>query len=203
MPTGNNLDLSCDWQRSLNVAPGGKGPYGYVLEWSGLGGLILAKDLVVWNPLSGGGQSLLGGSTITCVGVIERFAFGGEATDPIRISCYLSKENQANLRATLARDLVNVKVRTAWNIVDYDQSAKAWFGAVELLEARQLDSMVNTQDGELQIAVDREPTPVAGTQGIEVYRFELELAPALRRIARIQFALGQSQRIVCAWGDDD
>ncbi|HTE54826.1 MAG TPA: hypothetical protein VK698_28425, partial [Kofleriaceae bacterium] len=122
MPVSNDLDLACAWQHSFNVAPNQKGPFGYLLEWSGLGGLVLSKDIVVWNPLGGTGQSLLGGATVSCVGVIERFRFGGDVTDPIRISCFLSQENQTNLRAKLARDLVNTKVRMRWNVVGYDEA---------------------------------------------------------------------------------
>ena len=53
MPVSNDLDVSCAWQHAFNVAPNRKGPFGYLLEWSGLGGLVLSKDIVVWNPLSG------------------------------------------------------------------------------------------------------------------------------------------------------
>jgi hypothetical protein len=204
MEATSHLDLACDWQRALNVAPGGRGPYGYLRTWSGLGGLVLAEDIVVWNPLGGSGsESLLSGPTVTCAAAIERFAYGGDPTDPIRIVCLVSKENQANLRATLGRDLATLKVKASWSVVDYDPSAKAWFAAVELLEARQLAGIVNTQDGALQIGVERTPTPLEGTQGIEVYRFVFELVPPPRQVARLQFSLGQSQRIVCPWGETD
>jgi hypothetical protein len=119
MPVSNDLDLSCAWQHALNVAPNRKGPFGYLLELSGLGGLILGKDIVVWNPLAGTSQALLGGATVSCAGVIERFRFGGDATDPIRLACFVSQENQTNLRAKLSRELVNIKVRMKWTVVSY------------------------------------------------------------------------------------
>jgi len=202
MPVSNDLDLACAWQHSFNVAPNQKGPFGYLLEWSGLGGLVLSKDIVVWNPLGGTGQSLLGGATVSCVGVIERFRFGGDVTDPIRISCFLSQENQTNLRAKLARDLVNTKVRMRWNVVGYDEAAKAWFEAIDLIDPTQLDGLVNTVDGALQIDVDGAPTSIGEQQHLQVYRFEVEVVPVPRKLTTLQFALGQNQRIVAQWGEE-
>jgi hypothetical protein len=200
MPVSNDLDLTCAWQHAFNVAPNRKGPFGYLLELSGLGGLILSKDIVVWNPLAGTSQALLGDATVSCVGVIERFHFGGDATDPIRLSCFVSQENQTNLRAKLCRDLVNIKLRMRWNVVGYDQAAKAWFRAIELEPAR-LDGLVNTVDGVLQISVEGAPTRLGDDQDLEVYRFEVEVVPPPRGTMTVKFAFGQNQRIAAAWGE--
>lgn len=202
MPVSNDLDVTCAWQHAFNVAPNQKGPFGYLLEWSGLGGLVLGQDIVVWNPLAGSGQSLLGGATVTCVGVIERFQFGGDLTDPIRISCFVSQENQTNLRAKLARDLVNTKVRMRWSVVGYDEAAKAWFGAIDLIDPTRLDGLVNTVDGALQIDIAGAPTSIGAQQHLQVYRFELQVVPSPRKRTVLQFALGQNQRIVAEWGEE-
>src|ERR1700759_4976498 len=77
VPISNALDITCAWQHAMNVAPNRKGPFGYLLDLSGLGGMILSKDIVVWNPLAGTSQALLGDATVSCVGVIEKFTFGG------------------------------------------------------------------------------------------------------------------------------
>ena len=203
MPVSNDLDITCAWQHAFNVAPNRKGPFGYLLELSGLGGLILGKDIVVWNPLAGTSQSLLGGATVSCVGVIERFRYGGDVTDPIRLSCLVSQENRTNLRAKLSRDLVNLKVRLKWMMAGYDEAAKAWYGAVELLDPTQLDGLVNTVDGVLQISVDGASTRLGDDQDLGVYRFEIELVPPPGKKATMQFALGQNQRIVAEWGEED
>ncbi|HTE51645.1 MAG TPA: hypothetical protein VK698_12415, partial [Kofleriaceae bacterium] len=127
---------------------------------------------------------------------------GGDVTDPIRISCFLSQENQTNLRAKLARDLVNTKVRMRWNVVGYDEAAKAWFEAIDLIEPTQLDGLVNTVDGALQIDVDGAPTSIGEQQHLQVYRFEVEVVPVPRKLTTLQFALGQNQRIVAQWGEE-
>jgi hypothetical protein len=201
MPVSNDLDITCAWQHAFNVAANRKGPFGYLLELSGLGGLILGKDIVVWNPLAGTSQSLLGGATVSCVGVIERFRYGGDVTDPIRLSCMVSQENRTNLRAKLSRDLVNLKVRLKWMMVGYDEAAKAWYSAVELLDPTQLDGLVNSVDGVLQISVEGAPTRLGDGLDLEVYRFEVELVPPPDTTSTIQFALGQNQRIVARWGE--
>jgi hypothetical protein len=201
MPVSNDLDVACAWQHAFNVAPNRKGPFGYLLEWSGLGGLVLGKDIVLWNPLGGSGQSLLGGSTVSCVGVIERFRFGGDVTDPIRVSCFLSQENQTNMRAKLARDLVNTKVRMRWCVVGYDEAAKAWFEAIDLIDPQWLDGLVNTVDGALQIDIDGAATSIGEQHQLQVYRFEVEVVPPPHKLTTLQFALGQNQRIVAEWGE--
>jgi hypothetical protein len=203
VPVSNDLDVTCAWQHTFNVAPNRKGPFGYLMELSGLGGLILSKDIVVWNPLAGTSQTLLGGPTVNCVGVIERFRYGGDVTDPIRLSCFVSQENRTNLRAKLSRDLVNIKVRMKWLLVGYDEAAKAWFSEVELLDPTQLDGLVNTVDGVLQVSVAGTPTRLSDAQDLQVYRFELELVPPPETVATIQFALGQNQRIVSQWGETE
>ena len=202
MQVSNDIDFSCAWQHAFNVAPNRKGPFGYLLALSGLGGLILSKDIVVWNPLAGTSQSLLGGPTVSCVGVIERFQFGGDATDPIRLTCFVSQENRTNLRAKLSRDLVNIKIRMSWVVVGYDEAAKAWYGAVELANAQALDGLVNTVDGTLQVSVEGTPTRLGEDQDLQVYRFDVEVVPPPHKKTTLQLSLGQSQRIVAEWGED-
>lgn len=203
MPISSDIKLTCNWQGAFNVSAQRKGPFGYLTEWSGLGGLILAKDIVVWNPISGTAQQVLGGQTVPCVGVIESFSFAGDTSDPIRISCYVSKDNQANIRAKLSRELVNTKIKAAWIVAGYDESSKGWYEAVDLIEPKRLDAIVNTVDGELQVAVDAGPTRISEGLDIHVFRFEFEVVPHPRKKSRLQFAMGPNQRLVRQWGGED
>jgi hypothetical protein len=203
VPISNDIRITCDWQGAFNVSARHKGAYGYLTEWSGLGGLILAKDIVVWNPISGTAQQVLGGQTVPCVGVMESFAFAGETTDPIRIVCYVSKDNQTNIRAKLSRDLVNTKIKMAFTVVDYDESSKNWYEAVDLLDPVRLDATVNTVDGELQVFVDSRPTRISDALDIHVFKFEFEVVPSPRLKSNLQFAMGPNQRLVRVWGEAD
>ncbi len=200
MPVSNDIQLGCDWQGAFNVSSRRKGAFGYLLEWSGLGGLILAKDILVWNPIGGAGAQVLGGQTIPCVAVLERFSFAGDPMDPIRIACYVSKENQTTLRSKLSRELVNTKIKASWKVVDFDDQSKSWFEAVDLMDPKRVDAVVNTVDGELQLFVDAGPTRIGDGLDILVYRFEFELVPHARKPSKLQFAMGPNQRLVRAWG---
>lgn len=192
------FQLDCAWSGGFNVAPRQKGAFGYLLAWSGLGGVVLAKDIVVWNPVQGGGTTL-SGDLITCVGVVEQLTFGGDTSDPIRLSCFVSKDNQTNLRAKLTREIPTIRLKTNFAIVDYDPSSKSWYDAVELRNPTELDAALNTKDGELQIDVEASPTRIAPTLDVEVYRFVFEMVPTERTEAEIQFATGPTQRIVREW----
>src|SRR5262249_33484927 len=73
----NSLDYECDWRMGFNLNPSSKGRVGYLLFWSGCGGLSLSKDIEVYNPYTGSGQTVETGTTIKCIGLIESFKFGG------------------------------------------------------------------------------------------------------------------------------
>jgi hypothetical protein len=203
VPVSNDIRLQCNWQGAFNVSPKHKGAYGYLTEWSGLGGLLLAKDIVVWNPITGTAQQVLGGQTVPCVGVLESFSFAGDTTDPIRVSCFVSKDNQTNIRAKLSRELVNTKIKAAFTVADYDESSKNWFGAVDLLDPKRLDAVVNTVDGELQVSIDAAPTRISDSLDIHVFRFQFEVVPHPRKKSKIQFAMGPNQKLVRQWGGAD
>ena len=203
MPVSNDIRVVCQWQAAFNVTAQSKGAFGYVTEWSGLGGLILAKDIVVWNPISGSGAAVLGGQTIPCVAVMASFGYAGDTSDPMRVACYVSKDNQANIRAKLSRELVNTKIKAAWTVVDYDESSKGWFQAVELLDPKRLDAIVNTVDGELQVSVDSAPTRISEGLDIHVFKFEFEVVPHPRKKSKVQFAMGPNQKLVREWGGED
>ena len=103
--TTNNLNFDCDWKFGFNLSSKGKGVVGYLMFWSGCGGLNLTKDIEVWNPYSDTqGQTIVSGPKIKCLGLIESFRFEGGEEDPIRISAYVSKRLAASeLVETLER----------------------------------------------------------------------------------------------------
>jgi hypothetical protein len=89
----------------------------------------------------------------------------------------------------------------SWCVVGYDEAAKAWFEAIDLIDPPQLDGLVNTVDGALQIDIDGAPTSIGEQQNLHVYRFEVEVVPPPNKLTTLQFALGQNQRIVAEWGE--
>ena len=60
-PSANDLSYQCDWRFGFNLNSNAKGTVGYLLFWSGCGGLNLARDIEVWNPFTGPGQTVVSG----------------------------------------------------------------------------------------------------------------------------------------------
>ena len=158
-------------------------------------------DIEVWNPFTGAGQTVIRGETVRCIGLIEDFKYQGGDTDPIRISCYISKGNQSNIRAKLAKPLTNTKVKMAWYIISYDESAKQWYEAVKLVSPKIAQTNVNSAEGEMQIFMEKDPEKLSETLDINVYRFEFELIPQEKKKVRVQYATGPTKRVVRQWGE--
>ena len=196
----NDLDFDCDWRYGLNLRPSAKGMVGYLLEWSGCGGLNLKKDIEVWNPFSTAGQRVVSGSTIKCIGLLESFRYAGGENDPIRLRTYVSKGSAADLRAKLARPLTQTRVKLAWYIIGFDVSDKLWYEAAFLKSPKLADVSVDSAGGTLQMFVDSEPTPVSETLDINVFGFDLQVVPASKKKAELEFASGPTHRLVKQWG---
>ncbi|XXF80715.1 hypothetical protein P2318_13455 [Myxococcaceae bacterium GXIMD 01537] len=197
----NRLDFDCDWRFGLNLRSSLKGTVGYLLDWSGCGGLSLKKDIEVWNPYSTSGQRIVSGKTVKCIGLIETFRFEGGQNDPIRIKAYVSRGTAADIRAKLSKPLTNTKLKLAWYIVDFDESDKRWFEAAFVKSPKTADASIDSVNGELQISIDNAPTRVAETLDVNVFGFELQVVPADKKQAELEFASGPTQRMVKQWGE--
>jgi hypothetical protein len=201
-PAPNNLNFDCDWRYGFNVDARRKGTVGYLLSWSGCGGLTLATDIEVWNPFSSPGQTVVSGAKVVCVGLIEHFKFEGGADDPIRISAFVSKGAAANVRAKLATPLTSTKLKVGFYVMGFDDERKAWYEAALIKDGSgKVSAVVDTVDGVLQLFVANETTPLAEHLDIQLQRIEFQLAPAEGKTATLEFATGPSTRVVRAWGD--
>ena len=201
----NNLDFDCDWRFGFNLASKQKGMVGYLLFWSGCGGLTLGQDIVVWNPFTSPGQTILSGQTVTCVGLIEQFRFDGGSNEPMRVSAYVSKASAANVRAKLVSPLTNTKLKFTVYIIGYDDEKKAWYEAALINDAScKLDAVLDVVDGELQLFVATAATAISDHLDILVYKLEFQVVPAIGKTATLEFATGPTTRVVRQWtGADD
>jgi hypothetical protein len=197
----NALNFAADWRYGLNLNPSQKATVGYLLEFSGCGGLTLSKDIEVWNPFDSPGQTVISGDRVKCIGLIEQFTYEGGEGDPIRIRVYVSKGNAADIRAKLARPLTNTSVKLAWYIIDFDNEKKLWFEAAFLKKPKKADSNVDSSGGELQLFVDNEATPINDVLDIGVYAFEFQVVPADKKKATLEFATGPQRRLLKQWGE--
>lgn len=198
----NSLDYECDWRLGFNFNPSTKGTIGYLTFWSGCGGLGLSKDVEVYNPFSGVGQTIATGATIKCVGILESFHFTGDSDAPIRMVAYVSKETAANVRAKLAAPVCVTSVQVAWYIVSYDNDRKQWFEAAFVKDNARAQSFIDVEDGVLQLFIDSKPSLVDERLDINVYRLEFQILPSEDTSTLLEFATGPTQRLVKEWAAD-
>lgn len=149
----------------------------------------------------GSGGDALPGPTIQCVGVIESFKYSG-ANDPIDISCFVSREGAANVRAKLAQPLTNSKVRCSWCILDFDGDRKSWYEAAFVRGNAKVDANLDARDGELQMFVERGSEPISPTLDIRVFGFKFSVIPSPGKTSELQFATGPTIKMVRSWGED-
>lgn len=195
----NSLDFDCDWRFGFNVSSQRKGTVGYLLSFSGLGGMNLQKDMEVWNPFNAPGQNLLRGSTIRCIGLLESFRFDGGERDPIQMSAYVSKGTSADLLNKLARPISNTKVSLAWYIIDYDEERKCWFESAFVKSPKNAAACIDTSGGDLQLFVSQTPTKIMDTLDVNVYRMDWRSVPVRGKKNLLEFASGPNRRLIRAW----
>lgn len=198
----NALNFKCDWRYGLNLNPSQKNSVGYLMDFSGCGGLTLKKDFEVWNPFDSAGQTVVSGDRVKCIGLIETFEYEGGEGDPIRIRTFISKGNAADVRAKLARPLNNTSLKIAWYIIDFDNDSKLWYEAAFLKSpTKKADANLDSAGGELQLFVDNDATPINQTLDIGVYAMEFQAVPADNKKATMEFATGPRRRLVKTWGE--
>jgi hypothetical protein len=198
----NSLNYDCDWRRGFNLDPAAKDTFGYLLFWSGCGGLSLARDIEVWNPFSGTGQTVTSGPTIQCVALIESFRFQGDQDSPIRITAYVSKETAANVRTKLANPVTATSVQVAWYVVGFDDDKKQWFEASFVKNNARAQANVDVSGGVLQMFIENQPVAVDPRLDIKVYKFEFQVVPSEGTSTLLEFATGSTQRRVVKWAAD-
>jgi hypothetical protein len=197
--SANGFDYDCDFRLGFNFNPPRHGTIGYLLFWSGCGGLSLQKDIEIWNPFGGTGQTIVSGPRIPCVGVINEFRFEGEEDAPIRIVAYVSKATAANIRNRLASPVTSTTVQVAWYIVAYDDERKQWYEAAFIKGGAKASANVDVMDGVLQLSVDSKSTRLDDQLDILVYRMEFQVVPSEGSTSTLEFAAGPTQRLVRNW----
>jgi hypothetical protein len=193
------LDYDCNWRLGFNFNPSAKGTIGYLLFWSGCGGLSLPKDIEVWNPFAGGGQTVVSGATIKCIGLIESFRFSGEDQAPIRMVAYVSQETAANVVAKLAKPITATSLQVAWYVLSFDDDRKQWYEASFIKGNAKASASVDTAGGQLQLFIDNTPMRVDERLDIKAYKFEFQIIPEEGASSYLEFATGPTQRLVKKW----
>lgn len=218
-----SFNFECDWQGAINFRPGYHGTYGYLLLWSGCGGLNLEHDITLANPFSSGGQSPEvvfndedGGTVLKCVGVIDTFKFAGQSSnDPITITAYVSKKSAATLHhkfsgALLSRTKLKRDLELSWYIISCEGTGeRQWYEAAHVQGFQSALAKIASDKGEsnpggvLKVNVARESPGLKGDGGdidIRLYKFEFEIVPAPGETTELHFETGYGEKVVRQWG---
>lgn len=195
----NALNFDCDWRYAMNLRTTSKATVGYLLDWTGCGGLNLKRDIEVYNPCSADRRTIVKDRIVSCIGLIDWFRFEGGSNDPIRVSAYLSKGMASEVQATVARPITATKVSLSWLIVSYDEERKQWYEAAFCKSPKKAEANLNSGQGELQIFVENKATLVDENLNLNVYRFEFEVVPADKKTSQLEFATGPMRKLVTAW----
>jgi hypothetical protein len=197
---GNDFDFDCDHRFGFAMNPGGSATVGYLLVWSGLGGLALSPDIEVWNPFSSPGQRVLKGTRVKCIGLLESLRYAGEEDDPMRFVVWVSQDTAASIRAKIAKPLTSTKLEMVFYVISYDDEKKQWYEAGLVKDRGRMKSALDTTGGEVQIFISNKPTRIQENSETRVYRFEFQVVPAAGETSIVEFALGPTQRFVKRWG---
>jgi hypothetical protein len=197
---GNDFDFDCDHRFGFVMNPSGNATVGYLLVWSGLGGLALSPDIEVWNPFSSPGQRVLSGEKVKCIGLIEQLRYAGEEDDPMRFVVWVSQGTAANIRAKIAKPLTSTKLEMVFYVIAYDEEKKQWYEAGLVKDNGRMKAALDTTGGEVQIFISNKATRIKENMETRVYRFEFQVVPASGETSIVEFALGPTQRFVKKWG---
>ena len=198
-PASNTLDFKCNWQLALNLSARQAACMGYLLSFSGCGGLKLPPDIEVFSPVDSRTRTVVKSDTIECVGLIESFCFEGGEGDPIRFRSYVSKGAAAEIRAKLARPLTNTTAKLSWYIVDFDTESKLWFEAAYVKSPKEAAANIDSTGGDLQMFIENQATNISEQLDIGVYAFEFQVVPAESKQTTLEFATGPRKRLVKTW----
>lgn len=198
----NFLEFKCNWQAAFQRRDLEHGMMGYLLSWSGCGGLKLKEDAFVLTAptVSVDGKKVCG-PTIKCAGIIDHLRYSGSATGPISLRAYLHKEMAADIRNHFSKPFANLSVKLAWLIIDFDENGSTWFGASHLKKPKAAEAVLDSVGGIPQISLDAQPTLLLSDAGNSGYiGFEFQVVPAAKKKTEIEFAAGAKERWINTWG---
>lgn len=203
------IELQCDWNAGFVMKPNETPRVGYLLNFEGLNMPgFLKKDIEVFTPYENPSleytsiRSVKNGAKIKCVGIIDKYEFGGGVGDPICISAYISAENAQALaskqKSTL--DTTLVKALTWW-ICNYDQDNKAWYEEAYPKSPTVVRGQLNAPGGtKVRLTIDANPTKISDSLDLNVYRLYFEVIPSADGVFLFHFASTSKTKYIKGWG---
>ena len=192
--------------------PDQKQRVGYLVQFEGLNmDDYLKQDIEVFSPYNSAEASYgeiefdSDSGKVTVVGVIDSFNWAGGVGDAIIISSYISAENAEVLSAKTKTTLdTNIISGLGWWIVNFDEENKAWYEESHPMEPSivqgQLNSLPESQGGEIKLTVASMPTKVAPNIDLNVYNLYFEVIPAANSTFNFHFATSLKTKYIKNWG---
>lgn len=210
------FDLPCDWKSGFLMDPTKKQRCGYLLALNGLDlGTEPTKGddpykISVFTPFASETTEYKqatpknedGLRTIDCIGVLDRFFWGGGAGDPIEITAYVSTELASQLKAKQKATLSTTAVKKlAWWVVNYDVEEKAWFEEAFPKAPEFVAGQLNARGGkDIELRIAESPTIISPSTDVQVFQIYFEVVPAANAIYTLRFAQGKSKPYAMGWG---
>ncbi|WP_120543364.1 hypothetical protein [Corallococcus terminator] len=189
------LEIHCDWRAGFQYRPGFRGSLGYLLDWSGCGGLNLKRDLTLSSPTVG-----KIGPTVQCIGLIERLYMDGGSAGPMDFRVYVGRGTAANVLNHFAQPLENLRVKLAWAVIDFDESGDTWFEAAHLKSPDTAEALIDTVQGAPRLFLDNQPTTLSEQLDVRFFCFEFQVVPAPKKSTTLEFATNAQERRITKWG---
>ena len=197
-PHRNSLEFNCAWAAGFQFRKGFHGRLGYLLDWSGCGGLTLKKELRLAAPAVG--AETRKGSKLECIGLIEQLRFEGGPSGPIGFRVYVSRGVAANVLNHFGNPLDSLRLKLAWHVFDFDEGRNCWFDAAHLKSPETAEALSDTRDGAPRLFMDNQPTVLSDTVDMKFFRFEFQVVPAPKKSTTLEFATRSQERRITRWG---
>ena len=194
------MNFDCDTAQAINRAATSRARVGYLMSFSGLGGVDLKADMTLLTPFNAQGGEVLKGAQVKCVGILEKFGFAGDPKDPIRIAAYITTANAAALRGKIASGVKTTKMKFSFVIADFDLDTKKWFEAACVDGNAKAPSAVDTMDGVLQLFLESQPKRLDPNFDLVFCRLVFQVVPDPKEATKLRFATGATQKVMKRWG---
>jgi hypothetical protein len=180
MPNTTGIDLSADVTHAYSYNPSSTEPLIYCFGFAGLTGVTLAADMTLNTAYQGTPTNkyakitqVNGKPTFTCAAIIDSISWSGDASHPIKVSMWVTKDNQLLLWGATTVALTNTTITAfKWWAGKYDDNTKQWF------EWCHQTAPANNMNGQLAVGGNGKPIIDVANDGMTFAKG----APALYNI---------------------
>ncbi|MBN8471393.1 hypothetical protein JYJ95_33225 [Corallococcus exiguus] len=204
------INISCDWQQTIQQRPQKNMPVGYLLDIKGMGkddGAFPKSSSQFYTPFVGdpaypGVQLTDVGAkkAVRAVGLITQLQWEGGKLDPIDFTVLISPENKADFSGITNTEIRQLKF---W-VCEWDSTAGKWYEKCYPLgdeaggPANEITSRLNQKGSEVMIRVG-DPENV-GVTDVKFCQMSFQLIPDKAHLCNFHYGHNSTDKDVFAWG---